>query len=98
MPIVVIAALLLCAAVPAGCGGSAITERATSTVQPRAAAEPAPNAPIPHGTDALANALRGATQAAEATVRAWLRTHPTVGDEPPKAAALEALYQQRIYR
>ena len=96
-------AALICFAVPAaGCGVSTDvqSERAlgVATSKRSATAEPAPNAPIPHGTEALANALRGATQAAESTVRAWLRTKPAVRDEPPEAAALEALYQQRIYR
>ena len=102
MRIAAFAALIVLAVAVVGCGTSsgsdvpdAITVAASrSTASP----EPAPDAPIPHGTSALANACRGSTQSAEATVRAWLRTNPRIGDEPPAAAALEALYQQRIYR
>src|SRR4051794_6073607 len=98
MPIVVVAALLLCAVVPSGCGGSSRTESARSAAEPSVAPDPAPNEPVPQGTKALANALRSTTLRAEMSVRAWLQARPAVGEVPPKAAALEALYQQRIYR
>jgi membrane-bound lytic murein transglycosylase B len=59
---------------------------------------PAADAPIPREPAAIAGALRDTTLAAEADARAWLRTNPAVGANPPETLSLRGLYQQRIYR
>jgi hypothetical protein len=60
-----------------------------------AAAQPPPNAPLPHDAVATANALVDTTGRLHAEIDAWRGTgKPT----PPQDVTLDALYQQRIYR
>ena len=58
-------------------------------------AAPRPNEPIPRDVPSLARTLTRTTAALYASIDAWLASGR---DAPPRPVALEALYQQRIYR
>ena len=60
-----------------------------------AAAQPAPNAPLPRGADATAHALVQTTERLRLEIAPW-RSARTA--KPSAALTLDALYQQRIYR
>ena len=47
---------------------------------------------------ASADALASTTRDLEARIRSWQRERPSVAARPPEEVALDALYQQRIYR
>ena len=77
----------------AGCG-----EETGAPLRPAApepvAAPPAPDAPLPRGPTAFADALTSTTLALRTEIEAWRRD----GGATPEAMTLLALYQQRIYR
>src|SRR4051812_23133117 len=91
-----IAGIVALAVGVAGCGVSAPAPRRAA--RPHASDPPAAEAPLPRSASGLAGALAETSRTAEADVRAWRRTRPPAGAQPPGAIALRALYQQRIYR
>src|SRR4051812_33160854 len=86
--------------VVAGCGGATSGGGAAPARPAKASSNDPPpaDAPLPHTTRGIADALTGTTRQLESYVRDWLRSDPLPSTRPPPAIDLAALYQQRIYR
>ena len=91
-------AVLLAAAVIAGCGGGAREGAQRPAQEPAPGQPPAPDAPLSHTTGGLASALAATTRDLEAAIRDWLRSGPALRERPPSAVTLYALHHQRLYR
>jgi soluble lytic murein transglycosylase-like protein len=59
---------------------------------------PGPNAALPEGAPALAEAIEAATLAVRSSVSVWTREAGAQRWPPPRVLVLQTLYQQRIYR
>jgi hypothetical protein len=92
------------AALLAGCGGPAATDRATgeraaaASPTPSPAPLPRPGAPLPREPAALADALTATTRSLHSEIERWRTGGDAASGPPPEAVTLLALHQQRIYR
>jgi soluble lytic murein transglycosylase-like protein len=91
------------AALLAGCGGPATSDRATgeraaAASPPSPAPLPRPGAPLPREPAALADALTATTRSLRSEIERWSTEGDPASGPPPEAVTLLALHQQRIYR
>jgi len=91
------------AALLAGCGGPATSDRATgeraaAASPPSPAPLPRPGAPLPREPAALADALTATTRSLRSEIERWRTEGDPASGPPPEAVTLLALHQQRIYR
>ena len=94
----VLVALLLASLCLGGCGSDERAAPGRPAQEPSATPLPRPDAPLPRGPAALADALTSTTHALRAEIERWRRDGDPAAGAPPEAVTLLALYQQRIYR